>query len=73
MLEEHGEQELEAAVTEALERGSPRLATIRVLLRNASQGGRQRVEPVVLERAELASVQVRQPRLSAYDSLWRES
>ena len=73
LLEEHGEQELEAAVAEALERGSPRLATIRVLLRNASHEGRRKIEPVSLQRADLVSLRVQEPQLSAYDGLWRQS
>jgi len=73
VLEEHGEQELEAAVTEALERGSPRLGTIRVLLRTAGEGGQRSIEPVALEREDLASLQVEEPSLDAYDSLWRQT
>jgi transposase len=73
LLESYEEQELVAAITEALARSSPRLETIRLLLRTGRQGAGRRVEPVVLERSDLARLQVREPNLGAYDGLWSRS
>jgi len=73
LLEDVTEQELETAVEEAIERGSPRLETIRLLLRHAQQGPRTSVEPVELKRQDLATLQVAQPSLAAYDVLWSGS
>ena len=73
LLEETTEQELETAVAEAIERGSPRLATITLLLRQARQEPLGRAEPVVLKRQDLATLQVAEPSLAAYDTLWSQS
>jgi len=73
LLEETTEQELETAVAEAIERGSPRLETITLLLRQASQEPLGRAEPVVLKRQDLATLQVAEPSLAAYDVLWSQS
>ena len=67
------EQELERAVAEAIQRGSPRLETVRLLLRNSRQGPITHAEPVVLKRQDLATLQVAEPSLAAYDALWRQS
>lgn len=73
LLEDVTEQELETAVEEAIERGSPRLETIRLLLRHAKQMPSTSVEPVELKRQDLATLQVAQPSLAAYDVLWSGS
>lgn len=73
LLEDTTEQELETAVAEAIERGSPRLETIRLLLRHARQEPLGRAEPVVLKRQDLATLQVAEPSLAAYDTLWSQS
>ena len=73
LLEDVTEKELEAAVAEAIERRSPRLETIRLLLRRASQGPIMSVEPVELKRQDLATLQVAEPSLAAYDVLWSQS
>jgi hypothetical protein len=69
LLERHGAGVVEAAIVEALQRNSPRLETIALLLRCADT-----VEPPVwpavpVARAELATMQVAPPVLSAYDTL----
>jgi hypothetical protein len=73
LLEETTEQELETAVAEAIERGSPRLETITLLLRQARQEPLGRAEPVVLKQQDLATLQVAEPSLAAYDTLWSQS
>jgi len=73
LLEDVNERELEEAVAEAIERGSPRLETIRLLLRHASEQPAGRAEPVEVKRADLAMIQVAEPSLAAYDALWRQS
>lgn len=73
LLENTTEKELEEAVAEAIERGSPRLETIRLLLRHARQQPTGRAEPVELTRPDLAMIQVAEPSLAAYDVLWSGS
>ncbi len=73
LLENATEEELETAVEEAIERGSPRLETILLLLRHARQEPVGRVEPVELTRQDLATLQVAEPSLAAYDVLWSGS
>jgi transposase len=68
LLETHTQEDLAAAARHALERGSPRLATIRMLLRR-EESPAERAEPVVLSREDLAAVTVPEPDLSAYDVL----
>ena len=72
LLEEVSERELEEAAAEAIERGSPRLETIRLLLRHGSAQRAGRAEPEVL-RADLAMIEVPEPSLAAYDTLWSQS
>lgn len=72
LLEDVSERELEEAVAEAIGRGSPRLETIRLLLRQAREQPVGRAEPVEVKRPELAMIQVAEPRLAAYDALWRQ-
>jgi hypothetical protein len=69
LLEKHDEGTVERAIEEAWERGSPRLETIRMLLRPAPAGSELPVPPVSVERAELARLTVEPPLLSRYDGL----
>ena len=73
LLEEATEHELETAAAEAIDRGSPRLETVRLLLRHAKQGPVTHAEPVPLRRHDLAAVAVAAPSLAAYDVLWSQS
>jgi hypothetical protein len=70
LLEVHSEAELEAAVAEALERGSPRLETVRLLLRRRDETALPVLQPAPVARADLAQLQVPRPTLAAYDALW---
>jgi transposase len=62
------QEEVEAATRWAIERGSPRLATIRMILRR-EEGPPPPASPVSLTREDLAAVSVEKPDLSAYDAL----
>jgi len=73
LLEEVSERDLEEAAAEAIERGSPRLETIRLLLRHGSQQAAGRAKPVEVLRADLAMIEVTEPSLAAYDMLWSQS
>jgi transposase len=68
LLRECSREMLTATVEMALQAGSPRLATIRQLLRH-QQSPVVIVEPVPLDRADLAAITVREPNLAAYDEL----
>ena len=68
LLEEHSMQELERAVREALERGSPSVETIRMLLRRP-EGEAWVVEPAQVSDPGLAAIEVAAPRLEGYDEL----
>ena len=68
LLEEHPMAPVEAAVRAALAQGSPRLETVRLLLR-AEEAQHVAVEPVVLERDELRDLVVAAPRLERWDEL----
>lgn len=70
LLEEVTERELERAVAEAIKQGSPRLETVKLLLRHSKQGPANCAEPVSLQREDLAALQVAQPCLADYDVLW---
>ena len=70
LLEDHAEVELEAAVAEALERGSPRLETVRMLLRRRDERAAPRLAPAPVPRPDLATLTVAPPTLAAYDTLW---
>jgi transposase len=70
LLEDHPEAEVEAAVDEALTRGSPRLETVRLLLRRRDERDAPRLAPAPVARPDLATVTVEPPTLSAYDTLW---
>jgi transposase len=71
LMETHGEVEVEAAVQEALAAGSPRLETVRLLLRQRQEGEAPRLQPAPVCRPELAAVRVAPPILESYDALWR--
>ncbi len=70
LLEAHPESEVEAAVAEALERGSPRLETVRLLLRRRDEDDAPQLAPAPVLRPELATLRVEPPALAAYDALW---
>jgi transposase len=69
LTEEHPLSEVSAAVAEALSQGSPRLETIRLLLRQrvSSETPALLAAPVASE--DLASITVEEPQLSSYDRL----
>lgn len=68
LLEEHPMERVEAAVRAALAQGSPRLETVRLLLRSEDEQ-RVEVEPVALGRDELRDLDVAAPRLERWDEL----
>jgi len=68
LLEGHPMERVEAAVRAALLQRSPRLETVRLLLRSQASE-RPAVEPVVLERSELAGLVVAPARLERWDEL----
>jgi hypothetical protein len=68
LLESHPMERVEAAVRSALLQRSPRLETVRLLLR-AQASERPAVEPVALERSELAGLVVAPARLERWDEL----
>jgi Mu transposase, C-terminal domain len=68
LLEGHSMEDLESAVQAALERGSPSVETIRMILRQRSSEPTV-ITPAPLARPELASIQVAIPDLADYDDL----
>jgi transposase len=68
LLQQHAQDDLELAVRQALQRGSPRLATVQMLLRRGDPlvGA---IEPVSLSRLDLAGLTVAPPTLAAWDEL----
>jgi transposase len=68
LLEEHSMEEVEAAVKEALERASPSLDTVRMILRQ-KQSTTAPCPPAPVARAELAELVVEPADLSGYDQL----
>lgn len=68
LMETHSMEEVEAAVHAALKRGSPRLQTVRLLLRQGS-GSSERPAPIDLEREDLAALEVAEPELADWDVL----
>jgi len=69
LAEEHGEEALEAAVAEALERGSGRLETIVQILRSRERGLERRETQAVPTDAALLAITIEEPRLLEYDDL----
>ncbi len=68
LLETHTQEELEIAVRTAMERQSPRLATIRMLLRR-EEGVAGPAEPVAITDPIAAALAVDPPALAPYDTL----
>ena len=71
LLEKHPAAAVERAVATALERHSPRLETVRLLLRQQQTGPPPVCRPVATVRPELARIAVAAPTLAAYDVLAR--
>ena len=69
LMETHPAAAVERAVRAAVERHSPRLETVRLILRQQQAGPPPVCRPVAGVRPELARVAVPAPRLSAYDAL----
>ncbi len=69
LMETHPAAAVERAVRAALERHSPRLATVRLILRQQEAGPPPVCPPVTEMRPELARIAVPVPTLSAYDAL----
>ena len=69
LLETHPAAAVERALATALERHSPRLETVRLLLRQQEAGPPPVCPPVAGVRPELARITVPAPTLSAYDTL----
>ena len=69
LLETHPAAAVERAVTAALEHHSPRLETVRLLLRQQQAGPPPVCPPAAAVRPELARVAVPVPTLSSYDAL----
>ena len=69
LMETHPAAAVERAVTAALERHSPRLETVRLLLRQQQAGPPPACPPVSGVRPELAQIAVPAPALAAYDAL----
>ena len=69
LMETHPPAAVERAVAAALERQSPRLETVRLILRQQQSGPPPVCPPVTGVRPELARVAVPAPTLSAYDAL----
>ena len=69
LLETYPAPAVEAAVAAALARDSPRLETVRLLLRQRAAGPRPAIRPVPTVRADLARIAVPAPTLAAYDVL----
>jgi transposase len=72
LLEEHAQERVAAATEQALQRGSPRLETIRLLLRQ-EEGALSPVAPVAVAREDLAALTVLPARLDSYDQLCAEA
>lgn len=70
LMHHHTLEEVAHAAELAIDKGSPRLATIRALLRR-EEGPPAPVEPVSIERADIAAIYVKPADLTAYDQLGR--
>jgi transposase len=73
LAEEHGEEVLEAAVGEALDRGSGRLETIRQILRRKEREIEVRPTEAIPTDPALLEITIEAPRLAAYDDLGEET
>jgi transposase len=72
LAEEYGEEALESAVGESLERGSGRLETILQILRRHERGLERRETQAVPTDAALLAITIEEPRLVDYDELGEE-
>ena len=71
LMETHPAAAVERAVAVALERHSPRLETVRLILRQQQAGPPAVCRPVAGVRPDLAQITVPAPTLAAYDALVR--
>ena len=71
LMETHPTAAVERAVAVALERHSPRLETVRLILRQQQAGSPAVCRPVAGVRPDLAQITVPAPTLAAYDELVR--
>lgn len=69
LMEKHPQDDLERCAAQALERGSPRLETIEMLLRSGGSGEPVPLERLVLERPDLSALDVAPAILGNYDEL----
>ena len=68
LMETHPAAAVERAVAVALERHSPRLETVRLILRQQQAGPPAACQPVAGVRPDLAQITVPAPTLAAYDA-----
>jgi transposase len=73
LMERHSQENLERCAAQALERGSPRLETIEMLLRSGGSGEPIPLERLALERSDLAALDVAPAILANYDDLYERS
>ncbi|MGH7162852.1 MAG: Mu transposase domain-containing protein [Planctomycetota bacterium] len=71
LLEDHPDEDVERAAEEALARGSPRLETVRMLLRTRAGTSPFAPRPAPVAREDLRTLVVSRPSLEAYDVLAR--
>jgi transposase len=72
LLDDYGAAELRAAVTEALERGTPRAASVAFILQQRWRAQKRRPGVrVAPSRADLASIHVQPHHAETYDDLYR--
>jgi hypothetical protein len=71
LLERHPLERVVMAVEESLGRGSPRLETIELLLRQQGRIPPPAIESLNLKRDELTTLEVAPANLENYDNLWR--
>lgn len=69
LMESHSMDDVEAAVRQALDRGSSRLSTVHLLLRQGIENEQLRPAPIELERVDLREIEVAAPKLEAWDVL----
>ncbi len=70
LLESYPEQLVELAVKSALERGSPRLETVQMILRQEQANTPRLAAPIDVERGELLDIAIAMPDLSDWDALY---
>ena len=73
LMERHSQQDLERCAAQALERGSPRLETIEMLLRSGGPSEPVALERLALERPDLSALDVAPAILENYDDLYGRS